>query len=268
MNIQGLALRDHKENDLHNLRWPGREMNRSTNQLESLPMPPWMSRARGEDLAQEVDDHRIEWHLEEWEDVFSEAEWSTLRPRFETIASWSVDGCIARRTLLEAAKATDPEDSLTLHIGAMVWGVGTTKGRNRNNVGKGLKDEHAKAKMLLLCDSVRDSDGCTESFRRLANKADLGLRGLGSSFATKTLYFLGFGFHDSSGLRPLILDMMVARALRATAPSFPRYPGFSGKWYLAYLRLAQRWSDELGVPDRPDVIEYLLFRHAKGLQIG
>jgi hypothetical protein len=239
-------------------------MSITENPLDNLPMPEWMLNTRGQTLKQSVDNHAIAWNLEDWEEVFSDAEWTALRPRFETIASWSVDGRIARRTLLEAA-ATNTEDSLTLHIGAMVWGVGTTKGRNRRNVANGLRDEDVQAKMSLLYGAARDSQPCAGIFGRIADKTDLGLRGLGSSFGTKTLYFFGSRGHDSSGLCPLILDMMVAKALRETAPSFPRYPGFTRKWYLAYLRLAKRWSSQLGVPERPDVIEYLLFRHAKGL---
>jgi hypothetical protein len=238
------------------------DLSSSTDYLENTPMPKWMLNANSEDLVQKVSDHRIGWDPDEWRTVFSKPEWETLRPRFETVESWSVDGCIDRSTLLEAATTIDPDDALTLHIGAMVWGVGSTKGRNRANAAKGLKDANATTKMSQLLRAMRGSGFSIEIFGRIANKGDLGLPGLGSSFATKTLYFMGFRLGGPSDLRPLILDMMVARGLRETAPSFPGYPGFNRRWYASYARLAQRWGDELGFPGRPDVVEYLLFRHA------
>jgi len=232
--------------------------------LETLPMPDWMAAHRGESLALELDsDDGIAWNLDAWEAAFSRSEWQALWPRFETVSSWSVDGYIRRMTLLQEARLIDSGDALTLHIGAMVWGVGSTTGRNRANVAKGLKDSNAPVKMSRLFEALRTSGFSIEIFNRIGRKGDLGLPGLGSSFATKTLYFMGFGLDHSADLRPLILDMVVARALRETAPAFPKYPGFRRKWYSSYVRLAQRWGDELGFPTRPDVIEYLLFWHGK-----
>lgn len=232
--------------------------------VADLPMPEWMKDAHSKGLVQEVDDHCILWDIGEWKSSFSHSAWKLLLPRFETVKSWSEGGRISRSALLAAAAAIDPKDALTVHVGAMVWGVGDRKGRNRANVARGLTDTNAEPKMSGLCEAIRGGVSGIEIFSRLAKKDDLGLRGLGSSFATKTLYFMGFHPGDPSSPRPLILDMMVARALRETAPAFPSYPGFSRKWYTSYLQLAQRWASELGFPERPDVIEWLLFGHVRG----
>jgi hypothetical protein len=98
-----------------------------------------------------------------------------------------------------------------------------------------------------------------------------GLPGIDESFFTKWFYSAGLAGIPDGYLRPLVLDKLVWRSLRALGWSSERASGFkryriSAPGYCAYLAAVQRWSASLSTPKRAideEMLEMFLF-HRKG----
>jgi transcriptional regulator with XRE-family HTH domain len=96
------------------------------------------------------------------------------------------------------------------------------------------------------------------------------IKGLGPAIFTKFLYFAGGVEAERSAgpLRPLILDHRVAASLSRLvtdghlAAASPRAHPWPAHWYELYVRLAQRWAEDLGTS--PDVVEWLLWDRGVG----
>jgi hypothetical protein len=146
---------------------------------------------------------------------------------------------------------------------ALVWGTGTkaqsVARRARIFAETSARDIDARLEAVL---GVLREEGAIAAYYAFNNGHRM--RFLGPAFFTKVLYFAG---HEQcvGAWRPLILDSVVARALRA-AETGDKWPG--GGWttpcYSRYLSLAHDHARQAGV--LPDQIEAALF--ARGRQLA
>ncbi|MFE2101571.1 hypothetical protein [Streptomyces sp. NPDC059468] len=99
---------------------------------------------------------------------------------------------------------------------------------------------------------------CTPGVRALKGQAP----GLGPAYFTKFLYFAGLALEPVPGMRPLILDQVLARRLRQMAAAVGRECGHDPDGSIA----AWVWSDGNWTPHRYRV--YISFMHAAADQLA
>ena len=137
----------------------------------------------------------------------------------------------------------------------MVWGWGPTP-LGPSRAARALSGNGDAKRIEVIRQAARQ--GAAEGWSALFDPPSK-LRYLSASFGTKLIHFAGW--RRTGAPRPLILDRNVAAGL---ADAGIRVPGvWTGTWYLEYLRLAERWAEELGWLSedgpRSDAIEYTLF---------
>ncbi|MEN1889262.1 hypothetical protein [Streptomyces mirabilis] len=201
---------------------------------------------------------------------FDRARWLSLLPD----SGWwpgELDACpivagrsrVDRSTVFDISRRADTvEGRRHLLTTALVWGSGT-KARSvarhaRIFTSSSVSDIDAHLAAAL---GVLRQEGAVRAYFAFNN--DDRIKFLGPAFFTKVLYFAGHD-HPVGPWRPLILDSVVARALRA-ADAGVKWPrgGWTTPRYSRYLSLAHDLAGEAGV--LPDQVEAALFSHGRHL---
>ncbi|MFF4960978.1 hypothetical protein ACFY2Z_28730 [Streptomyces sp. NPDC001222] len=199
---------------------------------------------------------------------FDRARWLSLLPG----SGWwpgELDACpivsgrarVDRSTVFDISRRADTiEGRRHLLTASLVWGSGT-KARSvarhaRIFAASSVSDIDTRLAAAL---DVLRREGAVSAYVAFNNGERI--RFLGPAFFTKLLYFAGHD-HPVGPWRPLILDSVVARALRA-ADTEVKWPG--GGWttprYTRYLSLAHAHAGEARV--LPDQVEAALFSHGR-----
>lgn len=150
------------------------------------------------------------------------------------------------------AGSTVSEDSaVDAFLTAMAWGYGNV-GYGPWRVEQALRDSHAKQKVYRVAAAL-DQDGPLAAYRLFATECRL--TKIGPAFATKFLYFVDSGKHDTHAL---ILDRLVAKwlLLRADYPVNP--VPWSPTAYQDYLDRMHEWAAALRVT--PAALELAMFQ--------
>ncbi|MEV4680698.1 hypothetical protein [Streptomyces kurssanovii] len=170
---------------------------------------------------------------------------------------------VDRRTVFGTARrANTSEGRRHLLVAALVWGSGTraqsVARRARTFTESSTQDIESRLEAGLCL--LREQGAVAAYF---AFNNDQKIRQLGPAFFTKVLYFAGHEQHVGPW-RPLILDSVVARALRAADPGTRwRGTGWTTPRYDRYLSLVHDHAREAGV--LPDQVEAALFNYGKRL---
>ncbi|SHL63726.1 8-oxoguanine DNA glycosylase OGG fold protein [Actinacidiphila paucisporea] len=170
---------------------------------------------------------------------------------------------VDRETVFRIAeKADSVVGRRHLLVASLVWGSGTrarTVSR-RALIFRGSPPEDIDARLTAAL-AVLLTRGAGEAYRALNN--DQRIRYLGPAFFTKVLYFAG---HEAAAdPRPVILDSVVTRALRAGdgVDASWRKNGWTTPQYEQYLAAVRAYADHRAV--LPDQVEAALF--ARGKQV-
>ncbi|MFK0173516.1 hypothetical protein ACIQU5_32515 [Streptomyces sp. NPDC090306] len=145
-------------------------------------------------------------------------------------------------------------------VATYVWG----KGKRGTPGGSGPSALHKILALdrleLVLADAVTAlcEHGATAAYAALQGQVP----GLGPAFFTKFLYFTGMALPGVPGMRPLILDRVLARRLRWMAAAVGRESKYDPDGSIA----AWVWSDGNWTPHRYGV--YLAFMHAAANQLS
>ncbi len=187
--------------------------------------------------------------------------WPTVLDECPYVGRWPrVDW----RTVFGIASLADTaEGRRHLLVAALVWGTGT-KVRSVNR--RALIFEHSSpagidARLGEALDVLLDK-GAVAAYRAFNN--DRHVPHLGPAFFTKVLYFAG---HDSAAARhrPVILDSVVSRSLKAEGAVDASWPGngWTTDQYRLYVDWVHEYAQARGV--LPDQVEVALFSHGKQL---
>lgn len=170
---------------------------------------------------------------------------------------------VDRRTIFAVAHRADTSEGRRhLLTATLAWGAGT-KARSVTRCAKIFAGSDAAGridKRLASALEILRSRTAVEAYYALNN--DDHIPCLGPAFFTKVLYFAG---HEraTGPHRPLILDRLVALALREhTGDAWPT-SGWRTPWYDRYVTVAHELADRAGV--LPDQIEAALFARGKEL---
>ncbi|NWF29431.1 hypothetical protein HW130_24765 [Streptomyces sp. PKU-EA00015] len=170
---------------------------------------------------------------------------------------------VDRRTVFHVAdRARTAVGRRQLLVASLVWGTGT-KARSVDRRARIFRESTAVEIDTRLASGLGllQRRGAAPAYYTLNN--DHHIPRLGAAFFTKVLYFAG---HDQpvGRWRPLILDSVVARALRA-ADRGTRWPvrGWTTPQYTRYLSLTHDHARQAGV--LPDQVEAALFDYGKRL---
>lgn len=143
-------------------------------------------------------------------------------------------------------------------LGAMIWGAGTGDGRVPVKVANLFNNKAHLQSSLQAIHSAFRSGNLSGAFDLLLTGGNH-LPGIGTSYVTKVLYFMGYFMQDLP-LRPLILDKRVHQSLSQirNAPVLKKnlYRN-TGKEYVSYCEWAEIEALKYGT--EPVVIEYALF---------
>ncbi|MGW2525031.1 8-oxoguanine DNA glycosylase OGG fold protein [Streptomyces sp. NPDC001617] len=158
---------------------------------------------------------------------------------------------VDRRTVFGIGCRADTADGRRhLLVAALVWGNGTKvrSVRCSARVFRNSTCADLDARLREALDVLRER-GAVAAYRAFNN--DQHIPYLGPAFFTKVLYFAG---HDRPGAhhRPVILDSVVSRALRATAAVDADWPdnGWTTEQYGRYVVMVHEYARVRGVlPD-------------------
>ncbi|MGW1541376.1 8-oxoguanine DNA glycosylase OGG fold protein [Streptomyces sp. NPDC002309] len=201
---------------------------------------------------------------------FDRARWVSLLPD----SGWwpgELDACpivagrarVDRSTVFDISRRADTvEGRRHLLTASLVWGSGT-KARSvarhtRIFTSSSASDIDAHLAAVLR---VLRREGAVRAYFAFNN--DERIKFLGPAFFTKVLYFAGHD-HPVGPWRPLILDSVVARSLRAADAEVKwSRGGWTTPRYGRYLSLAHDYAGVAGV--LPDQVEAALFSHGRHL---
>ncbi|MFE2530701.1 hypothetical protein [Streptomyces sp. NPDC059371] len=200
---------------------------------------------------------------------FDRARWTSQLPD----STWwpaTLDECprtgrwpqVDRRTVFELARRADTaEGRRHLLVAALVWGNGTKvrSVRRSARVFRHSTRADLDARLYEALVVLREH-GAVAAYRALNN--DQHIPYLGPAFFTKVLYFAG---HEGAAAhhRPVILDSVVSRALRAAGVVGADWPdnGWTTAQYDRYLAMVHESARARGV--LPDQVESALFSYGK-----
>ncbi|WP_441178756.1 8-oxoguanine DNA glycosylase OGG fold protein [Micromonospora sp. BQ11] len=190
-------------------------------------------------------------HTDRWRATLPADAWPTGFPEtgavwrrdvFAVVDAWR-DGAASPRQLLAAV---------------LMWGYGPI-GYGPWRAARSLQGDPDGSRLTHALDGIAaatpDEEALRTAYRRFRDPAESRLPWLGPAFFTKLLYFAGYK-RDAEGLRPLILDRVVANRLPAEAGVRRRSGWLSEEW-LAYLRWANTQAEARGL--QPDEVEMALF---------
>jgi hypothetical protein len=185
--------------------------------------------------------------------------WPTVLDECPQVGRWPR---VDRRTVFGIARRADTaEGRRHLLVAALVWGTGT-KAQSVNRRARVF--EHSSqagidGRLGEALDVLR-AQGAVAAYRAFNN--DQHVPHLGPAFFTKVLYFAG---HDSAAAphRPVILDSVVSRALKAKGVVDASWPGngWTTDQYRLYVDGVHEYAQARGV--LPDQVEAALFAHGK-----
>lgn len=173
------------------------------------------------------------------------------------------DPQITRQDVFDLTKSvTTPREAIQCYVAICAWGAGPRARLVGRRVRVLRENKDVGGRLLNALDVARE-DNAVAAYASFQRGGENRLLHLGPAFWTKILYF---GTYDSdTGLRPLILDRYVAKALNDVAGlGWPPTWNWSLKQYFEYLDVAWRWADAWGTQD--DVVERTLFEHGKTLR--
>lgn len=174
-------------------------------------------------------------------------------------AEVGVDGSISRSFVKSREKPIE------LFLAMMAWG-GAWHSAQVVLLDTGIRAAETRARIAAIIGVTRDN-GAGEGWSALY-LPQTAVGGLKASFGTKLLYFAGYD--RSPGNPPLILDQNVMTAL--TDPQSETDATFLGcrrwhrEWYERYLCLAATWASDPSWNEKPEVVEYALFKHGQKLR--
>ena len=159
----------------------------------------------------------------------------------------------AVRTACDGA-ADDAHAAEGAFIAVCTWGFGN-RGYGRHRAQGVLDDPRGAGGRLLAIARTLAESGPLPAYRRFGPRADSELRGLGTSFGTKYLYFCQPPGH---AVTALILDDLVSKWFgRETGYAFNSQP-WAATTYGEYLDRMHEWAAELEC--RPDELECCIFQ--------
>ncbi|MEV1023019.1 hypothetical protein [Streptomyces sp. NPDC050264] len=199
---------------------------------------------------------------------FDRSRWLPLLPN----SDWwppELDDCptvagrtrVDRSTVFAVARHSDTvEGRRHLLTAALIWGTGTkaqsVARRARIFQDSSLQDIDARLETVL---GVLREKGAVEAYYAFNN--DHRIKFLGPAFFTKVLYFTGHE-QPTGPWRPLILDSVVARAIRSANPDEKWHgSGWTTPDYTRYLSFVHDQARQADV--LPDQIEVALFAYGK-----
>ncbi|WP_398865852.1 8-oxoguanine DNA glycosylase OGG fold protein [Streptomyces stephensoniae] len=200
---------------------------------------------------------------------FDRARWIPLLPD-PTWWPTALDECphegrwprVDRRAVFGIARQADTtEGRRHLLVAALVWGTGTRAQsvNRRARIFGHSTPEDIDAQLGEALDVLR-AQGAADAYRAFNNEQRLPY--LGPAFFTKVLYFAG---HDRATVpyRPVILDSVVVRALKANGAVDPGWPenGWTTDQYRLYADGVHEYAQARGV--LPDQVEAALFFRGK-----
>ncbi|WP_431882393.1 hypothetical protein [Micromonospora gifhornensis] len=173
--------------------------------------------------------------------------------------------CVTRRDLLNAgANAQSGHDAMGILIGAYVWGSGLPAGRGPVRLRRilGLNEDHTASRLGKALRVLR-TEGSLAAYATFRPRGEYRLRGLGASFYTKLLYFLGW--HSAAGdQRPLIMDQFVVIGLnRCRNTAWRPFGPWTTDQYGEYLTWAHEQATRWGARIEADVVERAVWEHGK-----
>lgn len=167
---------------------------------------------------------------------------------------------ISRQAVRDAGASLGPHAGF---LAAMVWGFGPT-GYGASRTAKMLTSDGAAAASEHIWMAARE-EGAQAGYSALWHKERSCIRGLGTAFGTKVLYFAAID--ATPGPAPLVLDQFVYHGAQRLAqegaiadakrvPDPRRY--LTGATYAEYCA----WADEQA-PGAGDNVEYVLFQEGR-----
>ncbi|MFJ8014870.1 hypothetical protein [Streptomyces sp. NPDC096339] len=210
---------------------------------------------------------------------YSPSRWMAVAPWPNAFADRAAVGSasVTRAEVVAAVRAAVKSRSWAeAFVATQVWGYGLT-GYGPHRTGHVLARDGAEAAFEEAV-SLLTAEGAAASYERLKE-----LDGLGPAFLTKFLYFAGQALPEVKGLRPLILDSVLAGVLRRHATKVGGAAGYAwaapiadriwrdGNWtshrYQVYLQWMHAADEQLTAapiewPAAPDVLELALFSAA------
>lgn len=173
----------------------------------------------------------------------------------------SGESSIARRQLFELGDACrdSGSDVLALFVASYAWGTGRT-GYGAYRCAK-ILEGNAGAVEERLAEGLRraSQEGTLAAYYFFNNRSEGRIFGYGPAFFTKFLYFGMRGGTRRSGPKPLILDKVLATAIRELSLGKLKLPNFNftTTQYATYLSYLRRISKDVDVS--PEELEYGAF---------
>ncbi|QEN15934.1 hypothetical protein ACRDU6_27475 [Mycolicibacterium sp. ELW1] len=157
--------------------------------------------------------------------------------------------------------ATDSEHrELHTAVAAYVWGIA----KNAYLIGRLVRafttNGDAVESNLRLAASTLTADGAVAAYESMLPGGPAHIKYMGPAYFTKFLFFTGYRNSAVAGLRPLVLDMRVATALRSRGVFGPKVGdgGWPSSIYERYLTYCQAQN-----PDDPEAVEEELFNEGR-----
>lgn len=205
--------------------------------------------------------------------------WMAIAPWPDTFADRAAvaSASVSRADVMAVVRAAERSQSWAeAFVATQVWGYGLT-GYGPYRTGQVLAQPGAEEAFAQAVSLLAD-EGASAAYERLQL-----LDGLGPAFLTKFLYFAGQALPEVKGLRPLILDSVLAGVLRRHATKIGAVAGYEwaapianriwrdSNWtshrYHIYLQWMYAASEQLTAasiewPAAPDLLELALFNAA------